>query len=355
MKKTIFFLIVIFNTFFTKAQVGNLIYYDYMETWDWAGGWWTGTNSNWYNNISVSSPTSAVIIGSGNNTIEADWYVLPNVQLDPNKAHLFKFRLASQSISSPLASTAGNDTGDYVDVQVSTDGGITYTSEIRVRGYGNATWDYNSNGVIYEFLNGTNDIYTPVAGGDRTNTGDGYSEIILELPLGLTDFAVDLYCRVNRAGEEWWIDNIELFEIENIALPVELVSFTVKEENRTNLLSWTTASEYNSDYFKLEWSKNGVDWLTVKEIPAAGNSNIMIHYSFEHKDFTNGYNYYRLTQYDFNGDHKIYDIISIKNSSTIKQADAYFNLMGQEISLDGHRGLYIIRYTDGTSGKGYKP
>ena len=326
-----------------------------METWDWAGGWWIGANSSWYNNISVSSPTSAVIIGSGNNTIEADWYVLPNVQLDPNKAHLFKFRLASQSISSPTAATAGNDTGDYVDVQVSTDGGITYTSEIRVRGYGNATWDYNSNGVIYEFLNGTNDIYTPVAGGDRTNTGDGYSEIILELPLGLTDFAVDLYCRANRAGEEWWIDNIELFEIENIALPVELISFTVEEETRINLLSWTTASEYNSDYFKLEWSINGADWLTVKKVPAVGNSSIMIHYSFGHKDFINGYNYYRLTQYDFNGDHKIYDIISIKNSPTVKKADAYFNLMGQEISLDNHRGLYIIRYTDGTSGKGYKP
>ena len=355
MKKLIFFLIVILNTFFAKSQVGNLIYYDYMETWNWAGTWWTGVNSNWYTDISVSSPTSAVIIGTGGNALETDWYVLPNIQLDPNKGHLFKFRLASQSISSPSAATAGNDTGDYVDVQVSTDGGITYTSEIRIRGYGNATWDYNSNGVIYEFLNGTNDIYTPIAGGDRTNTGDGYSEITLELPSGLTDFAVDLYCRVGRPGEEWWIDNIELFEIENISLPVELISFTVSSENRTNKLVWKTASEHNSDYFKLEWSINGIDWSTIKEIPAAGNSNTMIHYDTYHNDFINGYNYYRLTQYDFNGDHKIYDPVSINNSLVSKQVEAYVNLIGQEISLDSHEGLYIIMYIDGTSEKRYKP
>jgi len=322
-----------------------------METWNWAGVWWTGTNSTWYNDISVSSPTSAVIIGSGNNTIEADWYVLPHVQMDPNKAHLFKFRLASQSISSPTAATAGNDTGDYVDVQVSTDGGITYTSEIRIRGYGNAIWDYNSNGVIYEFLNGTNDIYTPVAGGDRTNTGDGYSEIILELPLGLTDFAVDLYCRANRAGEEWWIDNIELFEIENIALPVELTSFTGKNLNAVNVLNWETLSEANSDVFEIEWSIDGQIWQFIGDVKAAGNSSETIKYRFNHEDFQKTYNYYRLVQIDYNGDYKIYGPITINNSEEEKRVIKYVNLMGQEVNPQEAYGIIIKVYSDGTTSK----
>lgn len=355
MKKIIFLLIVISNTLFAKSQVENLVYYDYMETWNWEGYWWSGVNSNWYTNISVSAPSSAAIIGSGNNTFEADWYVLPNVQLDPNKSHLFKFRLASQSINSPTAATAGNDTGDYVDVQVSTDGGITYTSEIRIRGYGNATWDYNSNGIIYEFLNGNNDIYTPVAGGDRTNTGDGYSEIILELPLGITDLAVDIYGRVGRPGEEWWIDNIELFEIENTPLPVELTLFTGKNLSGVNILSWETISEVNSDIFEIEWSIDGQIWQFIGDVKAAGNSSETIKYRFNHEDYQKTYNYYRLVQIDYNGDYKIYGPITINNVGGEKQIIKRINLMGQKVNLENAHGIIIEVYSDGTFEKRYKP
>ena len=330
---------------FSNAQ--TQVYYDYMETWNWAGYWWVGTNSNWYTNISVSSPTSAVIVGTGNNTYEYDWYVLPNVTLDPTKMYLFRFRLAAQSISNPTHPAAGNDAGDYVDVQISTDGGLTYTSEVRVRGFGNANWDYNLNGIIYETLNGVNNIYTPAGGGDRTTTGDGYSEISLEIPFGTTNLAVDLYCRVNRPGEEWWIDNIELLEIAS--LPVELAKFEGINVDNKNILSFTTISEQNSSHFLIKRSINGEfdENSVVGYIQAQGNSTEEINYQIVDRDYSNSINYYQLTQVDIDGKSTAYPPISIDNRHT-QTLVKVVNTLGQEVGED-YRGIVIEIYDDGSS------
>lgn len=350
MKKLLLSILLMVSTLSVKSQ--TVVYYDYMETWNWAGYWWVGANTNWYTDISVSSPTSAVILGAGNSTIEADWYVLPNVTLDPNKMYLFKFRLAAQSISNPTHPAAGNDAGDYVDVQVSTDGGLTYTSEIRIRGYGNANWDYNINGTIYETLNGVNNIYTPTAGGDRTNTGDGYSEISLEIPFGTTDLAVDLYCRVGRPGEEWWIDNIELLEMA--ALPVELVDFKAESVDGINQITWKTASENNSSHFllkrssNLEFNENSV----IDYVPAAGNSTSLLSYESIDRDFESGINYYQLVQVDIDGASATYGPIAINNQTTtniIKRV----NLLGQEVD-ENYNGIILEIDSQGNINKIFK-
>jgi hypothetical protein len=299
----------------------------------------------------VSSPTSAVILGAGNSTIEADWYVLPNIALDPNKMYLFKFRLAAQSISNPTHPAAGNDAGDYVDVQVSTDGGLTYTSEVRIRGYGNANWDYNLNGTIYETLNGVNDIYTPSGGGDRTNTGDGYSEISLEIPFGTTDLAIDLYCRVGRPGEEWWIDNIELLEIA--ALPVELISFSGVNDNRENRISWITASELNCSYYEVARSVDGINWDIVSTTSGMGTTNDLTEYEIIDRTYTMSTNYYKLLQYDFNGESKEYGPISIDNTTTKKEIIRITNSLGQDVDQN-YRGMVYEFYSDGTKKMIYK-
>ena len=337
MKHLLLSLILMLVPLASKSQ--TVVYYDYMETWNWAGYWWIGTNSNWYTNISVSAPTSAVIVGTGNNTVEADWYVLPNVALDPTKMYLFRFRLAAQSISNPSHPAAGNDTGDYVDVQISTDGGLTYTSEVRIRGFGNANWDYNLNGTIYETLNGVNNIYTPAGGGDRTATGDGYSEISLEIPFGTTDLAVDLYCRVNRPGEEWWIDNVELLEIAS--LPVELVDFNANHIESYNYTTWKTASEQNTSHFllkrstTLEFDENSV----IEYIPAAGNSNQLLNYESVDRSYDDVINYYQLVQVDLNGQSVEYGPISVDNRDS-EHVIRRVNLLGQEVDSD-YSGIII--------------
>lgn len=95
-------------------------------------------------------------------------------------------------------------------------------------------------------------------------------------------------------------------------LPVSLVSFTGKNENRKNNLDWITASEINNSYFIIEKSLNGIDFFNLGTIRGAGNSTIRRYYSFADE---NPYpeSFYKLKQVDFNGNFKYSETISIKS------------------------------------------
>jgi uncharacterized repeat protein (TIGR02543 family) len=84
-------------------------------------------------------------------------------------------------------------------------------------------------------------------------------------------------------------------------LPVEFLEFTAtcNEANATDL-KWSTASEHNSDYFKIEKSTNGINWSMLAKVAAAGNATERMDYSFEDTEKTSGA-YYKLWQYDVDG------------------------------------------------------
>jgi len=290
-----------------------LLRYDNIETYTWAGAWFSASNSGYYTNASVSPSASAATFGVGSSTsaTEQNWYVLPNITgLDPTRSHVFKFRLASYRFTS-LNSTRGVDAADYMEVRLSTNGGVSYTPEIRVTGFSNAYWNYNTNATIIKTSNGINSIYSPSAGGDRTLTGDGYSTIELTIPAGITQLAVDLYFRANSAGEEWWIDNIELYKLEPDAiLPIELISFGGEQGNNGIQLNWMTSQELNSSHFIVERSVNALDWDSIASINASGNHSGSIYDAVDARPFM-GTNYYRLRQYDIDGAFTLSEVIAV--------------------------------------------
>ena len=353
MKKFIL-LLSIFLSLNVNSQ--NTIAFDNMETWNWPGLWFGNTiNSTWATNFSVSPTESAVIYGSGNGSsaFEQDWYVLPNITgLNPNSTYEFRFRLASYRITS-TAGTRGVDVGDIVDVQVSYNGGSSYISELRITGNSNAYWDYNTNGIINHIADETfqnniaplGDIYRSGAGNQQFT---GSSVIALQLPAGITQVAVDIFCRVNSNGEEWWLDNIELIEIPSTPLPITLVSFTGTQQPNSNLLEWKTASEQNNLHFILEHSTNGVfnEASAINIQQGAGNSQTPLTYSFVDNNPQPTINYYRLTQVDFNGEYEIFNIITIDNRSKSKAVKT-INMMGQEVN-ENYKGVVIHIYSDGS-------
>jgi hypothetical protein len=351
MKKFLF--IFIFLSTFINAQ--TVIRYDYMETWDWAGLWWTpAVSAGWFTNASVTPTESAVLYGLGSSAsiIEQDWYSLPNITgLNINNQYQLKFKLASYTFSNPTAATRGNDVADYVSVQVSTNGGVSYVTEMRITGNSNATWPYTATGTLTHTANGTftnsaapiGDVYQAPAGATTT----GPSTITLNLPLNISQVAVDIYCRVNSAGEEWWIDNIELIEV--VGLPVELLSFEGTNLEEGNLLSWKTATEHNSSHFLIERSTIGE--FTEKSVigmkPSAGNSTELVEYYFIDKGFEDVINYYKLIQVDIDGRYKEYGPIAIDNKK-ISKVVKIVNILGQEVDSNAEGILFEI-YEDGSS------
>jgi hypothetical protein len=353
-------LILLFSLLLTASLSSQtLIRYDNIENYNWTGSGWAvgfGSASGYYTNASVSSNSSAALIGSGNGSspIEEGYYLLPNVTgLSSSNSYEFKFRLGAYRFSNSTASTSGNDASDYVTVQMSTDGGSTYTQEIRVTGFSNAIWNYNS-ASIYKISNGTLTTYSPTTGGNRTSTGDGYSSIILSLPYGITQCAFRIYCRSNSAGEEWWLDNIELWNVTPTPLPVELTYFEGNEEEGFNLLKWQTASESNSSHFIVEKSILGdfSEKIIVGSVLSSSYSQELIDYSLNDIKVDKVINYYRLTQYDRDGNYKVYPIVSIDNRIK-REIDKILDLTGREIE-NSYEGWVIIFYKDGTSEKTYQ-
>lgn len=353
-------LLIIFYLF--TSQLGKsqtcLLVYDYMETYTWFGNWNTVANTGFYTNYFVSSNASAALFGTGNGSsaIESATYILPNVTgLNTAYAHKLTFRLGSYVITNSVTATRGVDGADYVDVRYSTNNGVTAFTEMRIAGFSNAFWNYNT-ATAAKTANGTLTTYAPTAGGNRTTTGDGYSIIELTIPAGATQVAFNLNCRVNSAGEEWWIDNAELIQLGPCAvLPIELVSFEVYKKENYNNVTWVTATELNNDYFTLERSNDGFNWVEIYVADGLGTSSTPKLY--EHKDFDftkNSINYYRLKQTDFDGGYKYFNINYVSNiEKGTPVIIKIINMMGQEVGED-YKGLVIECYSDGSVKKIYK-
>ncbi|MFH2143670.1 MAG: GEVED domain-containing protein [Bacteroidota bacterium] len=84
-------------------------------------------------------------------------------------------------------------------------------------------------------------------------------------------------------------------------LPVELSSFSGKNNENENILEWITVTEINNDYFTLERAKDGFTFEEIAKIKGAGNSNSLNNYEFIDKSPFDGVTYYRLKQTDFDG------------------------------------------------------
>ncbi|CAN5575528.1 hypothetical protein BH11BAC2_BH11BAC2_16810 [soil metagenome] len=84
-------------------------------------------------------------------------------------------------------------------------------------------------------------------------------------------------------------------------LPVELVDFTAIKKTAVTDLKWSTASENNSSYYEIQRSANGLDFVPIGKVNAAGESNVLLNYRFTDNLPLKGINYYRLKQIDLDG------------------------------------------------------
>ncbi len=117
----------------------------------------------------------------------------------------------------------------------------------------------------------------------------------------------------NAGGKVWSYtinpDNITVRV--DAALPVELLSFTGKAEEKGNVLDWSTATEINSDFFLVESSVNGEDWYDLHRVNAAGNSLVQRNYRFIDENTESDILFYRLRMVDTDGTFDYSEIIRL--------------------------------------------
>jgi|GEM_PF-1412640 len=104
--------------------------------------------------------------------------------------------------------------------------------------------------------------------------------------------------------------------VQCIVTAIELLSFDGRAADNGNQLEWTTATEFENDYFILEKSTNGVNFEAIAEIEGAGNSSSPVGYSYLDTEIESGVAYYRLSAVDFNGLKEVAsDIVQIVRHS----------------------------------------
>ena len=95
------------------------------------------------------------------------------------------------------------------------------------------------------------------------------------------------------------------------ALPIDLVYFQVEIVDDKPSLSWQTASETNNDYFQVEHSMDGHEFIEIGRVEGNRTTMKLNNYIFSHQTPIVGTNYYRLMQMDFDGAFEYSKVISI--------------------------------------------
>lgn len=121
----------------------------------------------------------------------------------------------------------------------------------------------------------------------------------------------------------------------NAPLPVQVISFTGSQINKSNSLIWTVTDELNIDRYEIERSTNQVNFETIGLIESDLEKENEKQYSIvDHNP--NFDNYYRLKIIDFNGEVTFHDkIIFLSNKEDNQMADLlYPNPAFNNIFLD---------------------
>lgn len=123
-------------------------------------------------------------------------------------------------------------------------------------------------------------------------------------------------------------------------LPIELVSFSF--DKCGNTFVWKTASENNNDYFVVEYSKNGKDWIECTGHVSSMSTN---GYRYETRPMIavneSLFSYFRLKQVDYNGECSYSNVITVSFSVENPCSEEYKDTKIQLRELGGKWFRYI--------------
>jgi hypothetical protein len=100
-------------------------------------------------------------------------------------------------------------------------------------------------------------------------------------------------------------------------LPVELIDFTLTNENNHVLLTWKTAAELNNLSFHIQRYTKDETWQNIFETEGGGTTSSENNYSYLDQNAPSKLIYYRLKQIDFNGKERFSEIKTIDRSEIL--------------------------------------
>jgi hypothetical protein len=196
---------------------------------------------------------------------------------------------------------------------------------------------------------------TNTAASPTATTGAGAaSGSILVNGSSVTSLTFELYVRGDgktpvwataneHVGDAWLIGVSALNTL--VELPIGIASFTAQSQEHTADLQWTTATEQNSKYFSVERSQDGLDWSSIGQVTAAGNSQEILQYNYVDEKPMTGANYYRLQEVADDGSSVYSPIRNVNFTGAATAISWYPNPTHDRLTLTSSNNLQSITLT----------
>lgn len=139
----------------------------------------------------------------------------------------------------------------------------------------------------------------------------------------------------SQAGDVFTDDGTAVIGDNGGPVPVKLVTFKAALVNKNGLVTWTTESELDNDYFVVERSTDGVHFEARAQVKGNGTTSFTHAYQYTDKLNTNAsVVYYRLKIVDLDGKYGFSKIIAIKlNGSSLNEFSVYPNPFISDIKV----------------------
>jgi hypothetical protein len=288
-----------------------------------------------------------------------------------NSNSVYNFPVGDATNYTPIDLTLynGSATGSFIT------GSVTATSHPQIGtslNYLNRYWSMEQTGLLAGFAYGVDFSYvqTDVAGSEATLfpykwtpgsgqgtgwIGAGGSSAASQMGSGSVDIALNTM---------HWEGIYSFSDITGngggTPLPISLINFDAKKNGNTTALSWSTLSETNNDFFTVERTTDGVNYIELDKVDGAGNHNGILNYSTEDTNPVNGKNYYRLKQTDFDGNFEYSKLVlvefeGIKSQKSISLYPNPSNGNNVNVSISGvhNKSLIILRLSNSTGAEVY--
>ncbi len=216
-------------------------------------------------------------------TLGRNWVVTPEYQPSSNVDVRLYFDNADLLATQAAANSNANPDDDIANI-----------SSIGLTKYSGPNEDNNFANNCYS--GGVTTLHGQSSNGNVTSVYTGFANTGRFVTFGIPSFS------------ELWLHG---FNQENPSpLPVVLKDFTANCEEDGVELVWATSSEVNNDYYSVQYSMNGLEWDEIAQIAGMGNSNQLVQYTYKDKSRRSGLGYYRISQFDYNGDSETFPMVS---------------------------------------------
>ena len=133
----------------------------------------------------------------------------------------------------------------------------------------------------------------------------------------------------------------------NMPMPVDLINFEASASGAHVVVLWTTQTETDCDYYQIQKSRDQIVWFDVATVDGAGNSNDILNYSYLDTEAFPAESYYRLIQFDGNGDFYVLSS-DFTNLISLDELEVFPNPANEELFLqaEGDISDLEIQITD---------